>query len=101
MFTLPAGTALAEDEADDSPVRLEGVKQAEFKALLHMMFRPSYSTSVELSMEERILVLKLTTMWQFHSLRCVALDKLELYLPHLNEDPVRWLCLARQYDVDE
>lgn len=52
-------------------------------------------------MEEWILVLKLTTMWQFHSLRCVALDKLKLYLPHLSEDPVRWLCLARQYDVDE
>lgn len=40
-------------------------------------------------------------MWKFHSLRCVALDKLKLYLPHLNENSVRWLCLARQYDVDE
>ncbi len=52
-------------------------------------------------MEEWILVLKLTTMWQFQSLCRVALDKLKLYLPHLNEDPVRWLCLARQYDVEE
>lgn len=52
-------------------------------------------------MEEWILVLKLTTMWQFHALRCVALDKLKLYPPQLNEDPVRWLCLARQYDVEE
>lgn len=40
MFTLPAGTALTEGEADDTPVRLEGVKQDEFIALLHVMFRP-------------------------------------------------------------
>lgn len=40
MFTLPAGTALTEGDADDTPVRLEGVKQDDFKALLHVMFRP-------------------------------------------------------------
>lgn len=40
MFIIPAGTALTEGEADDTPVRLEGVKQDEFKALLRVMFRP-------------------------------------------------------------
>ncbi len=52
----------------------------------------------ELSVDEWVSVLKLTTMWQFPVLRKAAIDNLK---PLLGEDPVRWIGLARTYDVHE
>ena len=51
-------------------------------------------------MEDWISVLKLTAMWQFTKLRRVAIDKLTPLLKAA-DIPVRWLGLARQYDVHE
>ncbi|EIW55230.1 uncharacterized protein TRAVEDRAFT_130527 [Trametes versicolor FP-101664 SS1] len=100
MFELPPGTAPAEGQADDTPVALEGVKKDEFRALLRaMVHAPSTEERVDLTMEEWVLILKLTTMWQFHGLRYVAISTLRSHLG--NGDPVRWLCLARLYDVKE
>lgn len=50
-------------------------------------------------MEEWVLILKLTTMWQFRGLRYVAISTLRSHLG--KGDPVRWLSLARLYDVKE
>lgn len=57
--------------------------------------------SLELTKDEWIFVLKLATMWQFHTLRRIALDKIKPHLSNSAGIPVRWLYLARQYDVDE
>lgn len=60
---------------------------------------PSTEENVALTMEEWVLILKLTTMWQFRDLRYVAISTL---WSHLGKgDPVRWLSLARLYDVKE
>lgn len=56
----------------------------------------------ELSMEEWIHVLKLTTMWEYAALRAIAISKLTSLLNNNNEDVlVRWLCLAREYGVQQ
>ncbi|KAI0739027.1 hypothetical protein C8Q80DRAFT_1203405 [Daedaleopsis nitida] len=105
MFALPAGNdALAVDgSSDEKPLVLETIEVAEFRALLRVMFRPhhapTYEESKELTLEEWISVLKLTTMWRFEKLRRVAIDSLTPLLQL--EDPVRWISLARKYDVHE
>ncbi len=55
----------------------------------------------ELSADEWISVLKLTTMWQFPVLRKVAIDNLVPLLGGQDGDAVRWIGLARTYDVHE
>ena len=62
-------------------------------------YAPTYEESKELTVDEWIFVLKLTTMWSFAKLRRVAIDSLTPLLQL--EDPVRWISLARKYDVHE
>ncbi|KAI0642640.1 hypothetical protein C8Q79DRAFT_917088 [Trametes meyenii] len=104
MFEIPGDPASVEGNTDEKPLTLEGIKKDEFRALLGVMFKPHYaptwSEKRQPSMEEWILVLKLTTMWQFASLRRVSIDALTPLLGAA-EDPARWISLARLYDVNE
>ncbi|KAI8969401.1 hypothetical protein BD414DRAFT_503479 [Trametes punicea] len=106
MFALPAPEeeATAEGQTDDNPLKLEGIKKEEFRALLRVMMRPHHCPTddeqVELTMEEWIHVLKLSTIWQFTRLRRVAINKLTPLI-QAAEDSVRWLSLARRYTVNE
>ncbi|KAI0366808.1 hypothetical protein BV20DRAFT_951470 [Pilatotrama ljubarskyi] len=102
MFALPPGDATtAEGESDDKPVRLYGIGKEEFRALLRVIHHaPSYEEAEEPTMEDWISVLKLTTMWEFASLRRIAIDKLTP-LVKTEVDPVRWVCLARRHNVPE
>ncbi|OSD01463.1 hypothetical protein PYCCODRAFT_1468633 [Trametes coccinea BRFM310] len=116
MFSLPANEASAEGDTDDKPIRLEGIQKEEFRSLMRAMFEPYYaqpkvgggnlvpSIAVqELSMEEWIHVLKLTTMWECTALRAIAISKLTSLLEENNNEGVlvRWLCLAREYGVQQ
>ncbi|KAI0349702.1 hypothetical protein OH77DRAFT_1499446 [Trametes cingulata] len=105
MFALPASdTETAEGVTDDEPVRLDGIKRDDFRALLHIMLRPHYNPSweeaEEPSTEDWIAVLKLTTMWEFACLRRTAICELSLIV-RTELDPFDWVCLARQYSVHE
>ncbi|KAI0676490.1 hypothetical protein C8Q78DRAFT_962763 [Trametes maxima] len=101
MFEIPSDPASAEGQTDERPLMLEGIKKDEFRALLSIMhYAPTWREKREPSMEQWILVLKLTTMWQFASLRRVSINALTPLLEAAS-DPVRWISLARQYDVKE
>ncbi|KAI0656888.1 hypothetical protein C8Q70DRAFT_920440 [Cubamyces menziesii] len=101
MFALPTDSTTVEGQTDERPIVLENIKKDEFQQLLHaILYGPSYEEQKEPTMEDWISVLKLTAMWQFTKLRRVAIDKLTPLLKAA-DIPVRWLGLARQYDVHE
>ena len=62
-------------------------------------YAPTADESKELSLDEWTHVLRLSTMWGFDELRGVAIDNLRPLLE--NEDPVRWIVLARKYNVHD
>ncbi|KAI0631074.1 hypothetical protein C8Q77DRAFT_1074944 [Trametes polyzona] len=103
MFALPVGNQGEEGHTDERPLFLEGVNADEFRTLLKAMFKPVYAPStaesIDLTTEEWVSVLKLTTRWDFSALRRVAIYKLATILSE--SDSVRWLCLARQFNVGE
>ncbi|KAI9066996.1 hypothetical protein FKP32DRAFT_1589021 [Trametes sanguinea] len=86
----------------------------EFRTILRALFEPHYLPwrvdnasypaypnlrKPELTKDEWIHTLKLTTMWGYVALRKAAIYKLRPLLE--DSDPVGWLCLARQYEVRE
>ncbi|PIL23505.1 hypothetical protein GSI_14817 [Ganoderma sinense ZZ0214-1] len=105
MFAMPPTRGVAEGQSDDLPLVLESILADEFRSLLRVMFWPLYGSSVEemlappLELDEWTHVLKLTTLWGFDRLRQASIDALRQLLER--EDPVRWVALARKYEVRE
>jgi len=98
MFQLPVPS---EDEraldgsSDDQPLRLDGIKKSDFIQLLRAMFPLDSQQPDVLTSEEWSSVLKLSTMWQFHKVRAIAIKNME----GLSMDLVDKIVIARRYDV--
>ncbi|KAH7916587.1 hypothetical protein BJ138DRAFT_289051 [Hygrophoropsis aurantiaca] len=99
MFELPVPDGAQEDgSSDEHPLRLEQIKQTEFRQLLKVLF-PDYTRSKKLpkSFAEWRSVLRLSTMWGFDNARDQAIKSIGA----MTMDPVDKISLAKDYDVDE
>ncbi|EIN06752.1 hypothetical protein PUNSTDRAFT_25128, partial [Punctularia strigosozonata HHB-11173 SS5] len=99
MFALPVvGPSSIDGESDDRPLPLPGVSKHDFRQLLRVMFpRPSASGPPQLSCDEWVSVLKLSTMWQFAEIRARAVRELSA----IAIDAVRKVVLAKKFSVDQ
>ncbi|KAH9925352.1 uncharacterized protein BXZ73DRAFT_50084 [Epithele typhae] len=84
-----------EGESDANPLRLEGVTEDEFRALLRVLFRPQYGPTRTYDKAHWIAVLKLSTMWLFDTLRDTAIEEIARYVAA----PLDRIELARTYDI--
>lgn len=76
MFSLPAGKHNPEGQDDDSPIVLQGVKKRDFQSLLEMMY-PMGPNLPNLTHEDRVAVLRLSTMWELVKVRKSIIEMME------------------------
>ncbi|KAJ3519026.1 hypothetical protein NMY22_g13387 [Coprinellus aureogranulatus] len=79
-------------ESDDSPIKLEDVRAADFRIFLKLFF-PTHetSTTLHLSKVEWLVILNLSTKWHFARFRKLALEELDVRFT----DPVELITLGR------
>ncbi|KAK7012715.1 hypothetical protein R3P38DRAFT_3018777 [Favolaschia claudopus] len=106
MFTFPSGAEVpCEGQSDENPIVLEGIRKADFEALLKVIYPMNFLQIATTDMprfpwhwmtrNEWISVLKLSTQWNFLDARNLAI--FHLHTDHI--EPVERIMLARQYDV--
>jgi len=97
IFTLPvAQDALVDGSDDEHPFKLHGIKQAEFRAFLGVLYPYDILLrTANVSEEEWISILKLSTMWEFSYARDLAIKELS----GRAMDPITKVLLARQYSI--
>ncbi|THU77833.1 hypothetical protein K435DRAFT_595972, partial [Dendrothele bispora CBS 962.96] len=97
MFTLPQTGKQEEGDSDANPIKLEGIKAADFECLLKVLYpRQAPTTEDQIPEHEWISVLKLTTLWRFLDFRRLAIDKLSSRsMTHASDRVV----LGKQYYV--
>ncbi|KAH7925641.1 hypothetical protein BV22DRAFT_1128872 [Leucogyrophana mollusca] len=100
MFQLPVPDGVEADGCSDGrPLRLEFIQQNDFKQLLKVLF-PHHSQPQKSSPKtfaEWRSVLKLSSMWEFESVKKLAVD----HIGTMQIDPIDKIGLARDYDVQE
>ncbi|KAJ7180997.1 hypothetical protein C8R46DRAFT_885842 [Mycena filopes] len=95
-LTLPAGNDTASEGSEQNPVQLEGIKSAEFKALLKAMY-PLQNPPASMPKEDWISVLKLSTMWRLLDIRSLAIRRLE---EKRVQYTIEGILLARKYHAE-
>ncbi|KAI5985623.1 hypothetical protein EDD15DRAFT_1626644 [Pisolithus albus] len=102
MFLLPQPDNDAIEGQDDTkPVILHGVSKADFECLLKALLCRQHGKNKDLVLSltnEWISVLKLSTMWEFTTLREAAISWLGAAY---QSDPVEKIVLATRYDIGE
>ncbi|KAF9523866.1 hypothetical protein CPB83DRAFT_798769 [Crepidotus variabilis] len=99
MFTLPPGSDLSsEGQTDEHPIRLDGVLKKDFKALLRVLYPKKFGTRLELSTDEWVCVLHLSTKWAIDSVRTFAIDTL---YRALKGSPHKLVIYGKRFDVDD
>ncbi|KDQ50878.1 hypothetical protein JAAARDRAFT_545472 [Jaapia argillacea MUCL 33604] len=74
--TLAQGDQLQEGSNDDNPIRLDGVKSIDFERLLRVIYPLQIGVPVVLRWDEWWSVLRLATMFDFESIRKLAIEKM-------------------------
>ncbi|KAJ7738096.1 hypothetical protein B0H14DRAFT_2407998, partial [Mycena olivaceomarginata] len=101
MFTLPTGDGVhVEGQNDENPVVLEGIHSDDFQKLLEVLYPldvREVGSKNQMTKDEWISVLKLSTQWRFLDLRHLAIERLSE--TRLNIEIVERILLARQYDI--
>jgi len=98
LFQFPVPQNVAVDGSSDrQPLRLDGVKENDFRQLLKVMYPHHAGQQDTMTSTEWTSVLKLSTMWSFDSLREQAIQNMS----RLSIDPVERAALAHEYSVDE
>ncbi|KAI8974157.1 hypothetical protein BD414DRAFT_524925 [Trametes punicea] len=97
MFSLPSldHARGAEGTSDDHPIRIQGVTEDEFRALLYVLFPTSYGVPRTLTKDQWMSALKLATMWNFEGVRDKAIAELRRLVPE-HAERIR---LARLFDI--
>ncbi|KAH7928711.1 hypothetical protein BV22DRAFT_1044493 [Leucogyrophana mollusca] len=101
MFQLPIPDGNGNEAdgcSDDRPLRLELIRENDFRQLLKALF-PDHRRSQKMpkTFSEWRSVLKLSAMWEFESAKKLAVD----HMSPMAIDPVDKICLARDYDVQQ
>ncbi|KAI5996619.1 hypothetical protein F5J12DRAFT_725567, partial [Pisolithus orientalis] len=100
MFLLPQGeSGTVEGQNDTCPVVLRGVSKKEFESLLRALIQHGTNRGLDLDYDQRVSVLKLSTMWEFTGLRNAAIRYLDHPLRPL--DPISKAELALQYNIEK
>ncbi|KAJ2923302.1 hypothetical protein H1R20_g13794, partial [Candolleomyces eurysporus] len=97
MFTLPQSDK-GEGHSDENPIELPSCTKAEFESLLEVLHpNPGFQAPTELTKEQWIHVLKLSTQWAMDEVRSLALGRLyDMELPWLER-----VGIARRFKVTE
>jgi len=99
IFTLPPGEKDAEG-TEDKPFVLHGISEVDFESLSKVMYPPPLTlTSLKLTRQEWISVLKLSTMWEFTDIRGRAIQ--ELGKKEMGMEAVEKIACARRFEVKE
>ncbi|TDL13799.1 hypothetical protein BD410DRAFT_810244 [Rickenella mellea] len=98
-FNLPSGDRVVDGVRDEVPLRLDGIKACDFRALLKVLIPlPSIDEAkIELNKKEWLGVLHLSDMWKFKASRRLSIDK----LGKLPMNAVERILLGRKYNIDE
>ncbi|KAK0241242.1 hypothetical protein EDD85DRAFT_764063 [Armillaria nabsnona] len=98
MFTLPqTETDTVEGDSDDNPIQLQGVSKVDFERLLKFMYPQNGLSPREISHEEWISILKLSTMWEMTEIRNTAIS--DILERQLKIDATERISLGQEYDV--
>ncbi|KAI0315220.1 hypothetical protein OF83DRAFT_1062540, partial [Amylostereum chailletii] len=97
-WTPPAGTRFQDRLPVNRTVALEHVSPNEFDAFLSILYPSDFDVGDITTLQDWSAVLKLATMWSFHSIRTLAIRNLDPLLDHL---PFERLLLARAHGVAE
>ncbi|KAI6004922.1 hypothetical protein EDD15DRAFT_1025469 [Pisolithus albus] len=79
MFSLPQGSSgVVEGLSDENPIRIDGTSKDDFEQLLKALLHRKYDSQPNLphGIEQWTSVLKLSTAWNFESLRQASIDAL-------------------------
>jgi len=98
IFTLPSGSEQDVEGTDAKPFVLHGINPVDFESLLKVMY-PLSLNIVQLTQQEWISVLKLSTMWEFTELRERA--KQELLKQEMKMGTVEKIECGRKYEIKE
>jgi len=92
MFGLPVPeNTVTDGSSDENPLRLDGVKKADFRQLLKVMF-PRFPRELDtLTWQEWFSVLKLAMMWRMDEIMRLAVEKI-LILPTTAKE---WVVVLR------
>ncbi|KAJ2919948.1 hypothetical protein MD484_g470, partial [Candolleomyces efflorescens] len=87
-----AGKLQSDKDGDGTPIALEGATASQFRVLLKLLF-PIHTTSTTLtfSKDEWLIILELSTIWDFHEFRKLAKEHLENQL----DDPIERIAVGR------
>ncbi|TEB37007.1 hypothetical protein FA13DRAFT_1727346, partial [Coprinellus micaceus] len=94
MFELPQAPD-AEGVSDALPINLPGCTNFEFESLLEILLTPGHLSPLELSQEQWIAGLKLSTMWDMRKIRILCIEELS----SSNLTHIEMVKLGRQYKV--
>ncbi|KAK0226417.1 hypothetical protein IW262DRAFT_1248604, partial [Armillaria fumosa] len=98
MFTLPqTKTDTVEGDSDDKPIHLQGISKVDFERLLKFMYSQNGLSPREISHEEWISILNLSTMWEMTEIRNTAIS--DLLDRQLKIDAIERISLGQEYDV--
>ncbi|KAJ2919951.1 hypothetical protein MD484_g473, partial [Candolleomyces efflorescens] len=85
-------TKAGDSEVDEPTVTLEGATASQFRVFLKLLFPiHATSTTIKFSKEEWLVILELSTLWDFHDFRKLAKDHLESQL----DDPIERIVVGR------
>ncbi|KAI6037102.1 hypothetical protein BKA83DRAFT_4171815 [Pisolithus microcarpus] len=79
MFSLPQGSSgVVEGLSDENPIRIDGTSKDDFEQLLKALLHRKYDSQPNLprGIEQWTSVLKLSTAWNFESLRQASINAL-------------------------
>ncbi|KDQ51208.1 hypothetical protein JAAARDRAFT_199247 [Jaapia argillacea MUCL 33604] len=76
MFQLPTQGADVDGSSDENPLRLEGIKKKDFVRLLRIMYPKNHNKHDITTSEEWLSILKLSSMWNFETIRDTAIRTL-------------------------
>ncbi|KAF6761159.1 hypothetical protein DFP72DRAFT_803918 [Ephemerocybe angulata] len=95
MFTLPPpNNDRPEGEVEDNPIVLQGFKATDFERFLSILYPLNFLNCDLTTADEWTSVLAISSMWEFASLRLLAIDKLS----HIT-NAVDRIALGKRFDL--
>lgn len=82
---------------DERPIKLEGVRKADFRALLKLMYPLPRFAPPTFSEDEKVSILRLSTRWKMLDIRDLAIQQLAF----TTMSPIDKVCLARECGIFE
>ncbi|KAG1767080.1 hypothetical protein EDD22DRAFT_876370 [Suillus occidentalis] len=95
VFIRELSQAPRDGISDDNPFQVEGVTSVDFATLLWVWYSPKYRLD-RTSLETWLVVLELSTRWQFLEMKKLAIERLQ----SLKIDPIEKIIIYNKYEID-